>query len=69
MSTPLKVYKKLYPEIIAKSITRDGKRYDVGIAKDKDGYYAMTHRARTKSYPSKKDIPIKDLKFIESTGK
>jgi len=55
-------------ELLQKSVTRNGKRYNCGIAKDKDGYFACTHRARTKSYLSKKDIPIRELKRIESTG-
>lgn len=49
-------------------LTRDGKRYGVSIAKDKDGYFCYTHRARSKSYPSIKDIPKSALKFIDSTG-
>jgi hypothetical protein len=55
-------------EPLQRSITKNGKRYNVGISKDKNGYYAHTHRARSKSYPSKKDIPVSVLKFIESTG-
>lgn len=53
---------------LQKSLTKKGKRYCVGVGKDEDGYFVHTHRARSKSYPSKKDIPIKVLKFIESTG-
>lgn len=53
---------------LQKSITKDGKKYSVGISQDKNGYYAHTHRARSKSYTDKKDIPIKVLKWIESTG-
>lgn len=53
---------------LQKSLTKNGKKYGVGIGKDDDGYFAHTHRARSKSYPSKNDIPIKDLKFIKSTG-
>jgi len=55
-------------ELIQKSITKNGKRYKVGISKDKNGYYAHTHRARSKSYPNKKDIPEKVLKWIQSTS-
>ena len=51
-----------------KGIVKDGRRYYVGIRKDKDGYYARTHRARSKSYSSKEAIPKKVLAFIESTG-
>lgn len=53
---------------LQKSITRNGKKYNVGVGKDYDEYFVHTHRARSKSYPSKKDIPIKVIKFIESTG-
>lgn len=55
-------------EPLQRSITKNGKRYNVGISKDKNGYYAHTHRARSKSYPRKQDIPVSVLKFIESTG-
>lgn len=48
--------------------TRDGKTYGVSIKQDKNGYYACTHRARSKSYPTPGEIPVKDLKFIDSTG-
>lgn len=48
--------------------TRDGVRYGVSIKQDKDGYYACTHRARSKSYPTPEDIPVSKLKFIDSTG-
>lgn len=48
--------------------TRDGIHYGVSISKDKDGYYAHTHRARSKSYPSVEAIPASKLKFIDSTG-
>lgn len=40
----------------------------VGLGADKDGFFVMTHRARSKSKPELKDIPDKDIKFIESTG-
>jgi hypothetical protein len=40
--------------------------FDMGI--DKDGYFIHTHRARSKSYKSPLEIPIKDIKFINSTG-
>lgn len=53
---------------LAKSITKNGKKYQVGIGKDDDGWFAHTHRARSKSYPTKSDIPVKDLEFIKSTG-
>ena len=56
------------PKPLQRSITKNGRRYYVGIGKDKDGYYAFTHRARSKSYPRKQDIPARVLRFIESTG-
>lgn len=42
---------------------------DVGctLAKDKQGYYAYTHRARSKSYPSIEKLPKKVVQFIDST--
>jgi hypothetical protein len=58
-----------HPEFnLQKSISKNGKKYGVGVGKDDDGYFVHTHRARSKSYASKKDISAKDLKFIESTG-
>lgn len=43
---------------------------DVGcsFAKDKDGYYAYTHRARCSSYPSVDKIPKTRVAFISSTS-
>lgn len=38
------------------------------IGEDKDGFYAYTHRARSKSYPTQDKIPVKDIKFINSTS-
>jgi hypothetical protein len=35
---------------------------------DKNGYFIHTHRARSKSYEKSSDIPLKDIKFIDSTG-
>ena len=48
--------------------TKDGKRYGVSIGKDKDGFFAYTHRARSKSYPTKEQIPASVLKRIDATG-
>lgn len=46
-----------------------GKRMkDVGLGKDKDGYFVYTHRARSRSYPTPEAIPNSAVKFIESTG-
>lgn len=47
--------------------TVNGVKYGCSIKQDKDGYYAYTHRARSKSYPSPDKIPVKVLKFIDST--
>ena len=55
-------------ELLQRTITREGTRYNCGIGKDKGGYFACTHRARSDSYPSKKAIPKKALKWIEGTG-
>ncbi len=45
------------------------KRFDgTTVKKDKDGYFCMTHRCRSKSYPSVDKIPAGRIKFIESTG-
>jgi tRNA nucleotidyltransferase/poly(A) polymerase len=38
------------------------------FAKDDDGYYCYTHRARSDSYESISDIPQKDVDFIGSTS-
>lgn len=38
------------------------------IGKDKDGYFAYTHRARSKSYPTIAEIPKSKLEFIETTS-
>ena len=45
-----------------------GKSYECSLAKDKDGYYVRTHRARSHSYPEIKDIPKKDVDFVRSTS-
>lgn len=40
--------------------------FDMGI--DKNGYFIHTHRARSKSYEDPSKIPVKSIKFIDSTG-
>jgi len=45
-----------------------GRYAGVSIGRDKNGYFAMTHRARSKSYPSPGKIPVTKIKFIRSTG-
>ena len=54
--------------IIQTSVTRNGKKYNVRIAKDKNGYYACALRVRTKSYPRIEDIPISSIKRVERIG-
>lgn len=55
-------------EPVSKTATKNGKTYGCSIGKDKDGYFAYTHRARSKSYESPQKIPVKVLKSIDSTG-
>jgi hypothetical protein len=38
------------------------------FAKDNQGVYCYTHRARSKSYESVSKIPKSKVKFVESTG-
>ena len=45
-----------------------GKDRECSFAKDEDGYYCYTHRARSESYPSIDKIPKTRVEFIESTG-
>lgn len=40
----------------------------VSLGADKDGFFCYTHRARCHSHPTPGDIPIKQIKFIETTG-
>jgi hypothetical protein len=54
--------------IIQTSVTRNGKKYNVRICKDKNGYYASALRSRTKSYPRIEDIPISSIKRVERIG-
>lgn len=53
---------------VSRTATKKGVSYGCSIGKDKNGYFAYTHRARSKSYESKDKIPVKTLKFIDSTG-
>jgi len=55
-------------EVLQKTVTKDGHKYQCGIGRDKDGYYATTHRGRSKSYKNKRDIPHSALKRIAATG-
>lgn len=38
------------------------------LGRDAKGYYAYTHRARSKSYPRPSEIPLSVIKFIGSTA-
>ena len=49
-------------------IKKHPKASGVSLAKDKDGYFVHTHRARSKSYKTIMLIPKSTVKFIESTG-
>lgn len=40
----------------------------VSLARDADGVFVHTHRARSKSYPAADKIPKKVVDFIDSTG-
>ena len=64
MTKRIPVTGKEYEEFRAKH----GKNSGVSLARDKDGFYVYTHRARSKSYPSPGAIPKDRVKFIESTG-
>jgi len=55
-------------EVLQKTITKDGTKYNCGVGQDKDGFYATTHRMRSASYEKKSDIPHSVLKRIASTG-
>lgn len=41
---------------------------EVSLHQDDKGYFVQTHRATSKRYDSPEKIPIKDIKFIASTG-
>jgi hypothetical protein len=66
-----KQVRKLISQLQVGEITycRHSGRYDgVSIGRDDDGYFAMTHRARSESYDRPDEIPMKTLKWIRSTG-
>ena len=48
------------------STMKDKNGISMGI--DHKGYFCHTHRARSKSYPSPGEIPVKVIKSIETTG-
>lgn len=45
-----------------------GRYAGVSIGRDDKGFFAATHRARGDSYPSPDRIPMKELRWIKSTG-
>lgn len=57
-------------ETVSPSEHGDPRLQDAGVtvAKDDDGYYVRTHRARSDSYDSVEKIPQSDIDYIESTG-
>jgi len=47
----------------------DGKNFDgVSLGADKNGFFVMTHRARSKSYESPDKIPHENIIRTASTG-
>ena len=47
----------------------DGKSFNgVSLGADKNGFFVFTHRTRSKSKPTIKKIPNKDIIYIETTG-
>ena len=63
----MKAKKSLTSEEYAEVYKKFGYSKECSFAKDKDGYYCFTHRARSKSYPTIDDIPQKSVDFIRST--
>lgn len=47
---------------------QSGRYGGVSVGRDEDGYFVMTHRARSKSYPAVGDIPESVIRWVESTG-
>lgn len=45
-----------------------GRFKGTSVGRDKQGFFCMTHRCRSKSYPRAADIPKAKIAFIESTG-
>lgn len=68
-----KAYEKLMNDIKSTTKEERGKARRIfgnvgcSLAKDKDGYYFATHRARTKSYENIEDIPKSKVRFVDST--
>ncbi len=58
---------ELHPDLKKKIADNDyPSGFDMGV--DKNGYFIHTHRARSKSHEEPDAIPVKDIKFIDSTG-
>lgn len=45
-----------------------GRFKGTSVGRDEQGFFCMTHRCRSKSYPTAAKIPTQKIKFIESTG-
>ena len=63
--------KKPHQSLTSEERVISNKRFgktECSIVKDEDGYFAMTHRARTKSYPSLEALPKAKVDFVSSTS-
>lgn len=60
-------YTSLTPEEQKIAVERFGENMLPFITKDKNGYLARTHRARTKSYPTLEALPKLKVDFIKTT--
>ena len=49
-------------------LARSPKAEGVSLKRDGKGLFVHTHRARSKSYPTVKEIPVSVINFVESTG-
>ena len=47
---------------------QSGRYRGCSVGRDKNGYFVFTHRCRGKSHENAKDIPLREINFIESTG-
>lgn len=47
---------------------RGGRYRGTSVGRDRKGYFVMTHRCRSKSYPAAIKIPLARIRFIRSTG-
>jgi hypothetical protein len=71
---PFKIYsgkenwKALTPEERKQVKEKFGNDLECSFAKDEDGYFCYTHRARSDSYESVDKIPKSKVEFIEGTG-